>query len=454
MNLSGKKTRTGRISGECRISATKGESLYMWLEANSRCNFQVQGQGIPLKGFVCLFLWEKPYILLLLQKKQRDPNTLISFCSNRYLRRSFMSDLKRTPLFESYSQYGGKTIDFGGWELPVQFSSIKEEHDAVRNRAGLFDVSHMGEIFVEGPDALAYLQTLLSNDISKIQIGSAQYNAMCYETGGVVDDLLTYRLDENKYLLCVNAANIEKDYEWMLAQKSGDVAILNKSDEYAQIALQGPLAEEVLQTLTSEKLNDIKYFKFKENVEISGHRVLVSRSGYTGEDGFEIYGQPEAIIDLWEKILEAGKDKGVVPAGLGARDTLRFEACLPLYGQELSKDITPLEAGIGFAVKLSTDFIGRDALAAQKEEGLKRKIVGVEMAGKGIPRHGYKVFKEGKAIGEVTTGTQSPMTKRNIGLALVDASKVEIGTEVEIEIRGKFIPAVVVETPFYKRAKN
>lgn len=365
-----------------------------------------------------------------------------------------MSNLKRTPLFESYSKYGGKTIDFGGWELPVQFSSIKEEHDAVRHRAGLFDVSHMGEILVEGPDALDYLQKLLSNDVSKIQVGSAQYNAMCYETGGVVDDLLAYRLDENQYLLCVNAANIEKDYEWMLSKKSGDVSIVNKSEDFAQIALQGPLAEEVLQTLTSENLNDIKYFKFKDNVEMGGHQVLVSRSGYTGEDGFEIYGQPEAIIDLWDKILEAGKDKGVVPAGLGSRDTLRFEACLPLYGQELSENITPLEAGIGFAVKLNTDFIGRDALAAQKEQGLKRKLAGVEMVGKGIPRHGYKVFKDGQEIGEVTTGTQSPMTKRNIGLALLDASKAEIGTEVEIEIRGKLIPAVIVETPFYKRAKN
>ena len=364
-----------------------------------------------------------------------------------------MSELKRTPLFDCYAKYGGKTIDFGGWELPVQFSSIKEEHDAVRNRAGLFDVSHMGEIFVEGPGAKAYLQKLLSNDISKIAIGSAQYNAMCYENGGVVDDLLTYHLDDNRYLLCVNAANIEKDFEWMLSQKFGDVTITNKSNDYAQIALQGPLAEEVLQTLTSENLVNIKYFKFKDDVEVLGHSVLVSRSGYTGEDGFEIYGTPEAIIDLWDKILEAGKEKGVVPAGLGARDTLRFESCLPLYGQELSAQITPLEAGIGFAVKLNTDFIGRDALAAQKEAGLKRKLVGIEMIGKGIPRHGYKVWKDGQQIGKVTTGTQSPMTKRNIGLALMDASLATIGTELEIEIRGKFIPAVVVETPFYKRAK-
>ncbi|WP_431029837.1 glycine cleavage system aminomethyltransferase GcvT [Lysinibacillus sp. LZ02] len=361
-----------------------------------------------------------------------------------------MSNLKRTPLFDAYSKYGGKTIDFGGWELPVQFSSIKEEHDAVRNRAGLFDVSHMGEIFVEGPDAQAFLQKLLSNDISKIQIGGAQYSAMCYESGGVVDDLLTYRLDENRYLLCVNAANIEKDYDWMVAQQFGDVTITNQSNSYAQIALQGPLAEEVLQQLTSENLSDIKYFKFKENVEITGHPVLVSRSGYTGEDGFELYGTPEAIIALWDKILA---DERVVPAGLGARDTLRFETCLPLYGQELSKDISPLEAGIGFAVKLNTDFIGRDALAKQKEEGLSRKVVGIEMVGKGIPRHGYKVLKDGTEIGEVTTGTQSPMTKRNIGLALIDTKFTEIGTALEIEIRGKLVPAVVVETPFYKRTK-
>lgn len=361
-----------------------------------------------------------------------------------------MAELKRTPLFDAYAQYGGKTIDFGGWELPVQFSSIKDEHDAVRNRAGLFDVSHMGEIFVEGADALAYLQKILSNDVSKIAVGGAQYSAMCYENGGVVDDLLTYRLAENTYLLCVNAANIEKDFEWMQQNAAGDVTITNRSDEFAQIALQGPLAEEVLQALTATDLKEIKYFKFQDNVEVAGHKVLVSRSGYTGEDGFELYGTPEAIVALWHKILES---EHVVPTGLGARDTLRFEACLPLYGQELSKDISPLEAGIGFAVKLQKEpkFIGQEALIAQKEAGLARKSVGVEMIGKGIPRHGYKVFKDGVEIGEVTTGTQSPLTKRNIGLALLKTEFTELGTEVEIEIRGKLVPAVTVATPFYKR---
>jgi len=365
------------------------------------------------------------------------------------------NDLKRTPLFDEYAKFGGKTIDFGGWDLPVQFSSIKEEHDAVRDRAGLFDVSHMGEIFVEGKDALAYLQHLLTNEISNIAIGGAQYNAMCYETGGVVDDLLVYRLGEEKYLLCVNAANIEKDFEWMKGHVQGDVMVTNKSDEYAQIALQGPLSEEVLQTLTDVELNSLKYFKFIENANVAGYNVLLSRTGYTGEDGFEIYGEPQAIIGLWTKILEAGKDKGVVPAGLGARDTLRFEACLPLYGQELSKDISPLEAGIGFAVKLQkeSDFIGKNALLAQKENGLPRKVIGVEMIDKGIPRHGYKVYKDGVEIGEITTGTQSPLTKRNIGLALIDAKFAQLDTELEIEIRNKKLKAKTCATPFYKRSK-
>lgn len=365
------------------------------------------------------------------------------------------NELKRTPLFDLYAKYGGKTIDFGGWELPVQFSSIKEEHDAVRNRAGLFDVSHMGEIIVEGNDALNYLQKLLTNDISKIVVGGAQYSAMCYEDGGVVDDLLTYRLDENKYLLCVNASNIEKDFDWMKQHVEGEVTIDNQSNQFAQLALQGPLAQHTLQKLTNTDLQTIAYFKFKENINVGGFNVIVSRSGYTGEDGFELYGTPEAMISLWNQILEAGKDDGVIPTGLGARDTLRFEACLPLYGQELSPTITPLEAGIGFAVKLQKNpqFIGQDALVKLKESGLPRKVVGIEMVDKGIPRHGYKVFKDGVEIGEVTTGTQSPLTKRNIGLALIDAKFTEIGIELEVEIRGKLVKAITVATPFYKRTK-
>lgn len=277
--------------------------------------------------------------------------------------------LKRTVLFDSYAEYGGKTIDFGGWELPVQFSSIKAEHEAVRTKAGLFDVSHMGELLVSGEDALPYLQKMVTNDVSKLKDGQAQYTAMCYENGGTVDDLLIYKRGDNNYLLVVNASNIDKDFEWMNKHITDNVKIENASSSYALLALQGPVAQEVLQKLTSEPLADIRFFRFKENVDISGHQVLVSRTGYTGEDGFEIYGSPEAIVALWSVILKAGESEGVVPAGLGARDTLRFEAGLPLYGQELSKDISPLETGLGFVVKLNkeVDFLGKEALASQKK---------------------------------------------------------------------------------------
>lgn len=364
-------------------------------------------------------------------------------------------NLKRTPLFESYKTYGGKTIDFGGWELPVQFSSIKEEHEAVRTKAGLFDVSHMGEITVRGEGSMAYLQKLLTNDVSKLQDGQAQYSAMCYNDGGTVDDLLVYKIALNDYLLVVNASNIEKDFDWMQDLIFGDTTVHNVSDSYGLLALQGPLAEKVLQRLTKEDLSEIGFFKFKTNVKIGEYDALVSRTGYTGEDGFEIYADPAAVVPLWDLILEEGKNDGVLPSGLGARDTLRFEACLALYGQELSKDISPLEAGIGFAVKLKkeNDFVGQKALIDQKESGIPRKLAGIEMIDKGIPRHGYAIFKHDKKIGEVTTGTQSPTLKKNIGLGLIDTSFTELGTEVEVEIRGKRLKAVTVATPFYKRQK-
>ncbi len=365
-----------------------------------------------------------------------------------------MGQLKRTPLFDSYARSGGKTIDFGGWELPVQFSSIKEEHEAVRTKAGLFDVSHMGEIFVEGPNSLAFLQKLVTNDVAKLSIGQAQYTAMCYENGGTVDDLLVYKLADERYLLVVNASNIDKDFDWMQQQLEGDVKLDNASERYGLLALQGPSAEKVLSSLTQEDLSAIRPFRFKENVELGGTTALVSRTGYTGEDGFELYGSPEAVVALWDEILSAGQSQGVVPAGLGARDTLRFEAGLALYGQELSKDITPLEAGIGFVVKLKkeADFIGKKALADQKESGVPRKSVGIEMIDKGIPRHGYAVYKGEEKIGEVTTGTQSPTLKKNIGLALLDADHQELGEEVEVEIRSKRLKAKIIPTPFYKRS--
>lgn len=363
--------------------------------------------------------------------------------------------LKRTPLFAVYERYGAKTIDFGGWELPVQFSSIKEEHEAVRTRAGLFDVSHMGEFVVKGNDSLSFLQKMMTNDVAKLKDGRAQYTLMCYEDGGTVDDLLIYKKAEGHYLLVVNAANIEKDFAWLNEHLVGDVELANISQEIAQLALQGPLAEQVLQKLTNTELSAIRFFSFQDEVSMNGIKTLVSRTGYTGEDGFEIYCRAEDAIALWEAILEAGKEEGVLPCGLGARDTLRFEAALPLYGQELSKDITPIEAGLGFAVKTNkdADFIGKDVLKKQKEEGTARKLAGIEMMDKGIPRHGYKVFANGEEIGFITTGTQSPTLKKNIGLALIKSEFTEVNTEVEIEIRGKRLKAKVVATPFYKRAK-
>ncbi|MBG9590379.1 glycine cleavage system aminomethyltransferase GcvT [Cytobacillus firmus] len=367
-----------------------------------------------------------------------------------------MSQLKRTPLFEVYKDYGAKTIDFGGWDLPVQFSSIKEEHEAVRTKAGLFDVSHMGEIEVKGTDSLKYLQKMMTNDISKLKNSGAQYTAMCYENGGTVDDLLVYKIEDDHYLLVVNASNIEKDFNWLRDHAEGNVELKNLSEDMAQLAIQGPLAEKVLQKLAGTNLSDIGFFKFQQDVDLNGKKALVSRTGYTGEDGFEVYCDAKDAAALWNEILEAGKEEGVLPCGLGARDTLRFEANLALYGQELSPDITPLEAGIGFAVKVNkeADFIGKEVLKNQKENGVPRKLAGIEMIDRGIPRHGYPVYKGEELIGEVTTGTQSPTLKKNIGLVLIKKEHAELGTELEVEIRGKRLKAKIEATPFYKREKN
>ncbi|HZG71612.1 MAG TPA: glycine cleavage system aminomethyltransferase GcvT [Chondromyces sp.] len=367
-----------------------------------------------------------------------------------------MSLLKRTPLFETYKEYGGKTIDFGGWELPVQFSGIKAEHEAVRTKAGLFDVSHMGEVTVKGAGSLAFLQKMMTNDISRLQPGGAIYTAMCQEDGGTIDDLLVYQLEENDYLLVVNAANTEKDFDWLKQHGDDEVDIQNVSSQWGQLALQGPLAQQVLQRLVTETdLSDIKFFKFKQNVKINGIEALISRTGYTGEDGFEIYCAAEDAPVLWKAILSEGEEDGVLPCGLGARDTLRFEAALPLYGQELSADITPLEAGIGFAVKTAKEnFIGLEALKEQKENGVPRKLVGLEMIDRGIPRHGYRVFSGEEEIGHITTGTQSPTLKKNVGLALIQSSYAELDHMVQVEIRGKKINAKMISTPFYKRPKD
>ncbi|MFX3616371.1 MAG: glycine cleavage system aminomethyltransferase GcvT [Sporolactobacillus sp.] len=366
-----------------------------------------------------------------------------------------MSELKKTPLYDFYQSTGAKLIDFGGYLLPVQISGIKQEHQAVRTHAGLFDVSHMGEFFLEGTGAEPFLQRMVTNNVKQAKIGDALYTAMCYEDGGTVDDLLIYHLAENRYMLVVNAANIEKDFDWLRSHLDLDsVQLVNRSEEMALLAIQGPLAETILQKLAAERLQTIDRFTFKENILLNGRPALVSRTGYTGEDGFEIYCAAESARKIWDDLLEAGKEEGLVPCGLGARDTLRFEARLPLYGQELSRAISPLEAGIGFAVKLNIDedFIGKQALIKQKQTGLRRRIVGIEMIDRAIPRTHYAVFAGEQKIGEVTTGTQSPTLGKNLGLALVAIDYSKLGTLVEVDIRGKRKQAKVIKTPFYKKA--
>lgn len=361
--------------------------------------------------------------------------------------------LRQTPLYPMHLKYGGKIIDFGGWELPVQYEGmgIVKEHHLVRENAGLFDVSHMGEVIVEGDKAEDYVQNLICNDVKPLQDGQVLYSPMCYPDGGVVDDLLVYRYDRNKYLLVINAANVEKDFAWMSEHLIPGVTAVDMSAQYAQLALQGPKAQAVLQQLTDTDLDSIRFFWFNPSVKISGVECIVSRTGYTGEDGFEIYIKPDAACFIWEEILSAG-DESVAPVGLGARDSLRFEAKLPLYGQEIDKDITPLEAGLGFFVKLEgDDFIGQTALSKQKEEGLKRKLVEFSMVGKGIPRSHYPVEKDGQIIGHVTTGLHSPTFKKPLGLALVPVEYSTPGTEFDIIIRDKAIPAKVATGIFYRK---
>lgn len=368
-----------------------------------------------------------------------------------------MEQLKRTALYPLYARHGAKTIAFGGWELPVQFSGIQKEHEAVRTRAGLFDVSHMGEFQVRGADALPFLQRMMTNDLGKMETGQALYTFMCYPDGGVVDDLLVYKTGEDDYMLVVNAANTAKDYEWLQRhRKAGEqFELIDRSAELGLLALQGPAAERILGKVTDAPVAELRSFRFLQGVRVGGAPVeILSRTGYTGEDGFELYANSNELPALWEALLEAGADEGLVPAGLGARDTLRFEARLPLYGQELAPDITPLEAGLGMFVKWDKgDFVGRGALAKQKQDGPPRKLVGLEMIDRGIPRTGYSVHDAGgEKIGEVTTGTQSPTLKKNVGLALLQRAHAELGTEVWVDVRGKRLKAQVVKTPFYRRS--
>lgn len=366
---------------------------------------------------------------------------------------------RRTPLYNVQKALNAKFTSFGGWELPVSYTDIINEHNCVRNGVGLFDVSHMGEILVTGKDALTFVNGLVTNDIIPASYGKCIYSPMCYENGTVVDDILVYKFSDTELLLIVNAGNTEKDDEWIKSHHSGEVSVDNLSDRFVQLALQGPSAEKVLRKLLPEGTELPKFFWFKES-EMLGMKVLISRTGYTGEDGFEIYlWLPNTCADpekLWTGILEAGKEEEISPVGLGARDTLRLEASLPLYGHELSETITPLEAGLQKFVKLEKEnFIGKDALSAQIQQGSIRKLYGFEMQERGIPRNGYEVVKDGKTVGFVTSGGIMLSMNKNCGLALINDMTLSPDDKIEIVIRDKNCSAKIVPTPFYgKRYKK
>ena len=363
-------------------------------------------------------------------------------------------NLKKTPLNEVHRKAGGKMVDFGGWEMPVQYSGVVAEHLATREKAGLFDVSHMGEIWVEGEDAIAFVNRLTTNDVTKLIDGQAQYSALTNETGGVVDDLLVYRFDEGKLLLVVNAGTTDKDWDWITSHKGDEnMTLTNASKDYCQIAIQGPRAVEIAQKLTDENLDEIKYYHFTVG-RFDGVEAIISRTGYTGEDGFEIYADAEYAEQIWNKLLATGAEYGILPCGLAARNTLRLESAMSLYGHELSDQISPLEAGLSWICKLDKgDFTGREAMANLKEKGLQKKLVGFEMIDKGIARDEFDVYINDEKVGGVTSGSPAPYLKKNIGLAFVPTEFAKTGQEIKIDVRGKKLAAQIVPTPFYKREK-
>jgi aminomethyltransferase len=367
--------------------------------------------------------------------------------------------LKRTPLNAAHRELGGRMVDFGGWDMPVQYpAGVIEEHMRTRTASGLFDVSHMGEIWVNGIDAIPFVNRLTTNDVSALVDGQAHYSALTNEAGGVVDDLLVYRFGAEKLLLVVNAGTTEKDWDWITSNRSDDdkVELKNASSDYCQIAVQGPQALAIVASLTDSDVSSIKYYHFAEG-QFDGVDAIISRTGYTGEDGFEIYASADKADTLWSRILDSGRygsSDGILPCGLAARNTLRLEAAMSLYGHELGDDITPLEAGLGWIVKLKKgDFIGSQVLGKQKEQGVSRKIAGFEMSEPGIARDGYEVYVDDKKVGVVTTGSPAPFLKKNIGLAFLPPEVANVGQEIRIDVRGKRLKAQVVATPFYKRSK-
>ena len=362
-----------------------------------------------------------------------------------------MPGIKRTPLYSAHKALGARMVPFGGWEMPVEYSGIAKEHTAVRTAAGLFDVSHMGELDIRGPEALDLVQSVTTNDASMLADGQAQYSAMAYPHGAVVDDVLVYRHSEHHFMVVVNAANITKDLEWINSHNRADAGAEDISDETALLALQGPKAEEILQRLTNMKLSKLPYYRFAQ-AKVLNVDTIISRTGYTGEDGFELYFSAVESDSIWNGILEAGTPLGLLPAGLGARNTLRLEARYLLYGNDMDGTTSVLEAGLGWIVKFEKrDFIGREALLKQKQEGIKRRLVGFEMVGKDIAREHYPVYIHGRDVGHVTSGSPSITLKKNIGLAYLPAEHASIGTTFHVAVRSKSSEARVVRTPFYKR---
>ena len=351
---------------------------------------------------------------------------------------------KRTCLYDKHVALKALISPFGGFEMPIQYAGIAPEHFAVRQHVGVFDVSHMGEVTVKGKDAERYVQHIFTNDIAGAPIGKILYGMMCYENGGTVDDLLVYKFGEDDFFLVINAANIDKDWAWMQENAKGfDIDLQNRSDFYGQIAVQGPESEHIVETVLGLECKELSFYTFKTIGD-----VIISRTGYTGEDGFEIYADHDYIRNCWDKLMAAG----IQPCGLGCRDTLRFEVGLPLYGDELSADISPVMAGLSMFVKLDKpDFIGREALARQKAQGVSRKLVGIELKDKAIPRHGYTVLKDGQPIGEVTTGYHTISTDKSVCMALIDAEQATLGNEVEIQIRKKTFPGVICKKKFYDK---
>ena len=357
---------------------------------------------------------------------------------------------KKTALYDKHIEMGAKMVEFAGYWMPIQYTSITEEHFAVRNAAGLFDVSHMGEFIFKGEDALTFLNYITINNVKKLEVGQVQYSALCYPDGGLVDDLLVYRFPEH-YMMVVNAANLQKDWEHIQSYVKGEIEISNVSDLTTLLALQGPKSLEILQPLTETDLSSLNYYWFAEG-KVAGMETVVSRTGYTGELGFEIYAAPENSVELWDAIMESGKPYGLLPVGLGARDTLRLEMKYCLYGNDISKDTNPLEAGLDWITKTKKeDFIGREALLKVKEAGVKRKLVGFEVEGRAIPRQHHPVLVGGNQAGEVTSGTFSPVLKKGIGMAYIPTEYSEIGQAIQVDIRGKLVDGQVVKTPFVRK---